>query len=140
MAPPTTLRCRAAVALAAVLLGCACAAPPVLAQSGTGLYEPFPEAAVKKRAQRYVERLGDRTAGVEARVSDAELARGVFVRPDPSGAALPPPATSAGSGQATARSGGDEVGLAMPLQLLLLLAVLLLPAVALTRGRRTHAA
>jgi hypothetical protein len=140
MAPPTTPRCRAAVALAAVLLGYACAAPSVLAQSGNGLYEPFPEAAVKKRAQRYVERLGARAPGAAPRVSDVELARGVFVRPGPSGATLPAAGMSAQAGQATARSGGKEAGLAMPLQLLLLMTVLLLPAAALTRWRPTHAA
>ena len=44
--------------LVVLLAGSAVSASVASAQSGNGLYEPFPEAAVKKRAERYVGRLG----------------------------------------------------------------------------------
>ena len=50
------------------------------AQHGNGLYEPFPQAAVKKRAKRFVSRLA-----IPLRLDDKDLARGVFV----TGRALP---------------------------------------------------
>jgi hypothetical protein len=139
MDPGNTLRCTAAVPLAALVLASAAWSPQALAQSGNGLYEPFPEAAVKERAQRYVERLGDRTPGSRRPFSDAELERGVFVDPDRSGVAEP--ALRPGAGGASARSGAaGEDGLALPVQLLLLGAALLLPTVALTRGGSARAA
>jgi hypothetical protein len=134
MASRTTPRRCAAACLAAIVLGCAGLAPSAPAQSGNGLYEPFPEAAVKKRAQRYVERLGDRTPGAGRRFSDAQLARGVFVS---GGQQLAP----AKRGEATARAGRREpADVALPLQLLLLLAALALPTAALIRRGRAREA
>ena len=43
-------------------------------QRRNGLYEPFPQAAVKKRAKRFVSRLA-----IPLRLDDKDLARGVFV-------------------------------------------------------------
>jgi hypothetical protein len=134
MASRTSLRRCAAAWLAAIALGCAGLAPSALAQSGNGLYEPFPEAAVKQRAQRYVERLGDRAPGAGRRFSDAQLARGVFVSDDQR---LAP----AKRGEATARAGSSEpADMALPLQLLLLLAALALPSAALIRRGRAREA
>ena len=59
-------------------------APAASAQSGNGLYEPFPKAAVEKRAKRFVERL---RLGEEVRFSDGELERGTFVDPTAGAAA-----------------------------------------------------
>jgi hypothetical protein len=135
MDPRTTLRRTVAASLVMIVIGCAGWSPSARAQSGSGLYEPFPEAAVKKRAQRYVESLRGRTPGAERRFSNSDLARGVFVD-HRAGALVQPPANTAGA--ASARSGAEPAtGVALPVQLLLLLAVLLLPAVAL--ARRAHA-
>src|SRR5215218_329892 len=66
-------------------------AAPARAQHGNGLYEPFPKAAVRERAKRFIERLPTRAEG--ARFSDAQLSRGVFIDPRrvglPAGDALP---------------------------------------------------
>ena len=150
MAPRTTSRRPAKLTLAALLsasaafalagaalaVGLGALAPPARAQSGNGLYEPFPEAAVKQRAQRYVERLSDRTPGTGRHYSDARLGEGVFVRPGPGGRALSAPARGAASGRAGDR---NPSGLAPAVQLLLLLAALALPAAALLGRARTRA-
>jgi len=130
-------------------------APRALAQSGNGLYEPFPEAAVKKRAQRYVEGLRGRTAEPGRRYSDAELAAGAFVRAGPKAPTLVVPGadpTRAGSdaprrdaGPATARAGGQSGSggggdLALPWQLLLLSLALTAPAALIVKRARTRAA
>lgn len=131
-------RCAAlAVALACVLPGA-----PALAQSGNGLYEPFPEAAVKKRAERYVERLSDRTPGGGRAPTAEQLAAGVFVRARPGDPAPASPAPQSGPGAATTRAGAGGTGadLALPVQLLMVAAALLLPAAALMRRGRVRAA
>jgi hypothetical protein len=112
----------AALVTAALLLALA---PAVSAQSGNGLYEPFPKAAVEKRAKRFVDRL---RFGEPLRFSDAQLDRGVFV-----GA---PAAQSATSGDASARAGvGDGEG-GVPLVAQILLIALAIAALPLLAGRR----
>jgi hypothetical protein len=102
-------------------------APGASAQSGNGLYEPFPKAAVEKRAKRFVERL---RLGEATRVSSADLERGVF---------LDPSAGSAGAGQASARAGaqGGDSGVPVAVQVVLIaLAIAALPLLAGRRPRR----
>ena len=114
------------VAVPAVALVIALA-PNASAQSGNGLYEPFPKAAVEKRAKRFGERL---QVGEAVRFSDAELDRGVFVNP---GRHRP------GAGAASARAGaaGESSGIPALAQVLLLaLAVTALPLLAARRPRR----
>jgi hypothetical protein len=80
---------RFGVGLASVLM-CAVLAAPVDAQAaGNGLYEPFPTAGARKRAERFINKI--RTPAAQARVSRAELDRGSFngtaLKPAPIGAA-----------------------------------------------------
>ena len=102
-------------------------APAADAQNGNGLYEPFPKAAVEKRAKRFVERL---RLGEEVRFSDGELDRGTFVDPRE---------MSARGWSASARAGvadGDS-GVPVVLQVLLIaLAIAALPLLAGWRPRR----
>jgi hypothetical protein len=101
--------------------------PGASAQSGNGLYEPFPKAAVEKRAKRFVERL---RLGEATRVSSDDLERGVF---------LDPRAGRADSGQASARAGaeGSDGGVPVALQVVLIaLAIAALPLLAGRRPRR----
>ena len=102
-------------------------APTASAQGGNGLYEPFPKAAVEKRAKRFVERL---RFGESVRFSDAELERGTFVDPR---------AGVVGAGGASTRAGvGDgksDVPLAAQI-LLIALAIAVLPLLAGRRPRR----
>ena len=88
--------------------------PAAHAQNGNGLYEPFPKAAVEKRAKRFVERL---RLGEDVRFSDGELDRGTFVDPRE---------MSARGGSASARGG----------VLLIALAIAALPLLAGRRPRR----
>jgi hypothetical protein len=102
-------------------------APAAWAQSGNGLYEPFPKAAVEKRAKRFVERL---RLGEEVRFSDGELERGAFVGGD---------AGRLAGGGASARAGVDsgESDVPVVLQVLLIaLAIAALPLLAGWRPRR----
>ena len=102
-------------------------APTASAQSGNGLYEPFPKAAVEKRAKRFVERL---RLGEEVRFSNAELDSGTFVGPR---------AGSVRAGGASARAGvhEDDTGVPVVLQILLIaLAIAALPLLAGWRPRR----
>jgi hypothetical protein len=92
----------AVLASAAAVLGLPSTAS---SQSGNGLYEPFPKAAVDKRAKRFVERL---RLGEAVRFSNAELDRGVFVDPR---------AGSLRGGEASARAGVDEDGPGVPVAL-----------------------
>jgi hypothetical protein len=109
---------------AALVLALAATAP---AQSGNGLYEPFPKAAVEKRAKRFVERL---RLGEGVRFSDAELDRGTFVDPTRG---------SVRRGEASARAGvegdgGDDGGVPVAAQVVLVaFAIAALPLLA---GRR----
>jgi hypothetical protein len=102
-------------------------APTAWAQSGNGLYEPFPKAAVEKRAKRFVERL---RLGEEVRFSDAELERGTFVGPQA-------PAVRAGGASARAGVDSSDSGVPVILQMLLIgLAIAALPLLAGWRPRR----
>ena len=103
------------------------AAPTASAQSGNGLYEPFPKAAVEKRAKRFVERL---RLGQDVRFSDGELERGAFIDPN---------AGAVRGGGASARAGVEsgESGVPAALQVLLIgLAIAALPLLAGWRPRR----
>jgi hypothetical protein len=99
-------------------------APAVHAQSGNGLYEPFPKAAVEKRAKRFVDRL---RFGEQVRFSDAQLERGAFVDPG---------ALNAGRGEASARAGVDSGGSELPAAAQILLIALAIAALPLLAGRR----
>ena len=112
--------------LAGVALVLACA-PTASAQSGNGLYEPFPKAAVEKRAKRFVERL---RLGEEVRFSNGELERGAFVGPS---------VAAVSGGGASERAGVDsgDGGVPVILQILLIaLAIAALPLLAGWRPRR----
>lgn len=137
---PTASRTTGKLALALLLTAMAVPISPGHAQSGTGLYEPFPEAAVKKRAQRYVEGLSSRTAAPGRRYSDAELATGAFVNPDASGAPLRPAAGTVGLPATRRAGGGAKSEVPLPLQLALLALVLGgTAAITLSRGRAREA-
>ena len=99
-------------------------APTASAQSGNGLYEPFPKAAVEKRAKRFVERL---RLGEEIRFSHAELERGTFVGPR---------AASVPAGAASARAGVDSGDSDVPVVLQVLLIALAIAALPLLAGWR----
>ena len=112
-----------AVLLAAALV--LALAPAVSAQSGNGLYEPFPKAAVEKRAKRFVERL---RFGEPVRFSDEQLERGVLV-----GAGA---AQGATRGAASARAGVGDGDSGVPLAAQILLIALAIAALPLLAGRR----
>jgi hypothetical protein len=112
----------AALATAALVLAIA---PAVSAQSGNGLYEPFPKAAVEKRAKRFVDRL---RFGEPLRFSDTQLERGVFVGSEA--------AQRAARGEASARAGVDEGKSDVPLAAQILLIALAIAALPLLAGRR----
>ena len=132
MGPPATASRHVAWALAAMLVAFPIAPLPARAQSGNGLYEPFPEAAVKERARRYVERLGDRTPTPGKRYSDSDLAAGVFVQGGHPLNVSPGPASMRAGG------GGDDV--ATPLQIVLVALLLAgVTAALLAWRRREHA-
>ena len=132
------------LALALLLASAALPLAPSHGQSGNGLYEPFPEAAVKKRAQRYVEGLSSRTAQPAPRYSDARLAAGTFVDPDGEPAAPLRPAVGAGRASATERAGGGATGtepaLALQLGLIALVLAGIWAAVSTAGGGRTREA
>ena len=102
-------------------------APTASAQSVNGLYEPFPKAAVEKRAKRFVERL---RLGEEIRFSHAELERGTFVG-DQTGAVR----TAGASARAGVDSGDSDVPVVLQV-LLIALAIAALPLLAGWRPRR----
>ena len=102
-------------------------APTASAQSGNGLYEPFPKAAVEKRAKRFVERL---RLGEKVRFSKDELNRGVFVGPQD---------RTTSRGGASARAGVDGAhgsGSGVPVVVQILLVALAIAALPLLAGRR----
>ena len=111
----------AALVTAALVLALA---PAVFAQSGNGLYEPFPKAAVETRAKRFVDRL---RFGEPLRFSKTQLERGVFVGPAAQGAAR---------GQASVRAGVGEGKSDVPLAAQILLIALAIAALPLLAGRR----
>ena len=111
----------AVLVTAALVLGLA---PAVWAQSGNGLYEPFPKAAVEKRAKRFVHRL---RFSEDVRFSDAQLERGAFVDPG---------ALSPRRGDASARAGVGRGGSDVPPAAQVLLIALAIAALPLLAGRR----
>jgi hypothetical protein len=117
------LAARPLTALATAALAMALA-PTVSAQSGNGLYEPFPKAAVEKRAKRFVDRL---RFGEPVRFSDAQLERGAFVGPG---------ARSVRGGEASARAGVHDGEAGVPLAAQVALIALAIAALPLLAGRR----
>jgi hypothetical protein len=111
----------ALVAGAALVLALA---PIAHAQGGNGLYEPFPKAAVEKRAKRFVERL---RFGEATRFSAAELERGTFVDLR---------ANVGSNGSASARAGVQSAKSDVPLAAQVLLIALAIAALPLLAGRR----
>jgi hypothetical protein len=100
-------------------------APAVSAQSGNGLYEPFPKAAVEKRAKRFVDRL---RFGEPLRFSGSQLERGMFVGAEA--------AQRATRGEASARAGVGQGESDVPLAAQILLIGLAIAALPLLAGRR----
>jgi len=155
---------RSSVALLVAALALSGALPAAAtAQHGNGLYEPFPKAALKERAKRFVERLPFPGAAGKIRFSDEELARGAFVDPGsggvregfPTGGSSGAPAARTGAGgprsaraetrasaSAHAGAGGGDGGgglSALAQIALVLLAVVALPVLAGRRPRRRGA-
>ena len=116
-----TARRLAVLASAALVLALA---PNASAQGGNGLYEPFPKAAVEKRAKRFVERL---RFGESVRFSDAELDRGTFVDRR---------AEVVRGGEASARAGVEADKNDVPLAAQAVLIALAIAALPLLAGRR----
>ena len=111
-----------ALATAALVLA---SAPAVSAQSGNGLYEPFPKAAVEKRAKRFVDRL---RFGEPLHFSDTQLEQGLFVGADAPG--------SATRGNASVRAGVGQGKSDVPLTAQIVLIALAIAALPLLAGRR----
>jgi len=139
---------RSSVVLLVAALGVGGALPAAaLAQHGNGLYEPFPKAAVKERAKRFIERLPLPGAAGKVRFSDEELARGVFVSPRAvgvteglTGRSVPADAGGSAAARAGANGGDGDGGLPALVQIaLVLLAVVALPVLAARRPRRRGA-
>jgi hypothetical protein len=108
-------------------------AAPAMGQTGNGLYEPFPAAASKARAKRFVSQLPGVGGQAEpVAVSDRDLQRGVVVDRQVLGSAP----VAAGLASSRARgSAGFGPSLGWPLGLVLIALVLAVPfAVAARRG------
>jgi hypothetical protein len=86
----------------ASLLVCIGLAAPAMAQTGIGLYEPFPAAASKARAKRFVSELPGVGGGTLA-VTNRQLERGVVV--DPQALSTPPAGGSLASDRARGGTG-----------------------------------
>ena len=121
---------RLALSVTIALAGLLGLASPALAQTGNGLYEPFPDGIRKDRAVLFVERLG---LGEGPRYTVTDLERGEFL--DGAG----PESLSAGGESASRRAGvSDDGGGSAPALWLSLLGAALL-AMALLVGRRPKA-
>jgi hypothetical protein len=118
------MRAAARLAILAIAALALAFAPAASAQGGNGLYEPFPKAAVEKRAKRFVERL---RFGESVRFSDAELKRGTFVDPR---------AGVVRAGGASSRAGVEDGKTDLPLAAQVLLIALAIAALPLLAGRR----
>jgi hypothetical protein len=118
------MRVAARLAILAIAALALASAPAASAQGGNGLYEPFPKAAVEKRAKRFVERL---RFGESVRFSDAELQRGTFVDPR---------AEAVGGGSASTRAGVGDGKSDVPLAAQVLLIAVAIAALPLLAGRR----
>lgn len=105
-----------------MLLTCAAWAPPVLAQEGNGLYEPFPQPRAESRAQAFADKVG-----VSATAD--ELRDGVFV-----GRSLAP-AAPVRPPDASRRAGVEASATAVAGLLLAALAALGLAVLAAGRSR-----
>lgn len=117
---------RVGVGLASVVLCLALAAPAGAQSTGNGLYEPFPAAASRARAQHFVNRLRAHSPPV----STAQLAHGSFV-----GGTLGPTATGAASARASGDAGPSaSVGWVLAVALLAVCAAPALRAAAVRRG------
>ncbi len=116
------MKSRSALALA--VLSIALTAAPAQAQTGGGLYEPFPTPAPESQVKRYIARLPGSSARSAEQTSDRDLREGKFL-----GRSLP---ASAGAGQATSRaeSGADVAG---ALAGLAVIALVIGSALAITR-------
>jgi len=121
---------RLALSVTIALAGLLGLASPALAQTGNGLYEPFPDGIRKDRAVLFVERLG---LGEGPRYTVKDLERGEFL--DGAGADSLPAGGDAASRRAGVSDGGG--GVAPALWLSLLGAALL--AMALLSARRPRA-
>lgn len=108
----------------AFLLALTCA-PPASAQTGSGLYEPFPEPAARSQAQDYLQQLLLRP------VAARELDNGRFLSWPPTA----PRATRAATLRAGAAGAGDISWLDLPATVLL--ASMLLAATALSISARS---
>lgn len=108
------------------MLCLALAAPAGAQSAGNGLYEPFPSAASRERAKRFVD---DLRPGAP-RVSSAQLDRGLFL-----GAELRPAVARAATGRAIPAGGtGGTIGWWLAPALLAICAVPLLAGGARRRG------
>ena len=118
------------LATAAALLALPLLPATALAQGGNGLYEPFPKAAVEKRAKRFVQRLDS-----PVRFSERDLDEGTFVDPGAIGIerGLAPAATLGGASE---RAGTAGDGSSVPVVLQLLLVALCAISLPLIAGRR----
>lgn len=108
-------------------------AAPAMGQTGNGLYEPFPAAASKARAKRFVSELPGVRGGAESvAVGDRDLQGGVVV----DARSLGPPPASAGVASARARgAAGFSPSIGWPLALVLLAAAFAVPfAIVARRG------
>lgn len=108
----------------AFLLALTCA-PPASAQTGSGLYEPFPEPAARSQAQDYLQELLLRPVSAE------ELDNGSFLSLPPT---APRPKRTAGE-RAGAAGAGNISWLDLPATVLL--ASILLAATALSISARS---
>lgn len=107
------VRCR--IALAALLAG-AVTAPPAGAQTGNGLYEPFPRPKSEQRARGFAERLPDLKDRLGT-LRGEDLERGVVV----GSAELTDGGARAASERATASADqGPDLGLALEIAILVL--------------------
>jgi hypothetical protein len=115
----------------AVLLACATCAAPAAAETGNGLYEPFPSGVSKVRAKRFFKRLPPQARELVGPVSERVLEHGLFVAstrgvvtPAPGAASARAGAVTPAPGTASARAGGapgPDSSLGWPLQLVLVL-------------------
>lgn len=119
---------RIGVGLASLLLSLTLAGPAAAQSGNNGLYEPFPSAASKARAKRFVNKLHANAAG--APVPSADLQHGSFV-----GRALEPVPRGAASARANAGvAPSSSLGSALALALLAACATSVLGVAAIRRG------
>jgi hypothetical protein len=96
------MRSRSAQGLAALFI--VLAATPAQAQSGGGLYEPFPAPAPRSEVRRFIAALPGLDARFANRISNHDLSHGRFL------GALRGQAAGAGAATARAETGSDALG------------------------------